>query len=137
MNIGELSKLEHHIMFHILSSHFGETMANVVLHQLIVKERTFTTSSIMPSLCSGSFTDFEPFDNSRLGKLDCTYYADAEHPLLPGTGCSIVLFATEDRTSFNFLELSFYGESLPIDLVTAELHGFTIITYDPLISRDL
>lgn len=130
MNVGELSKLEYDVMLHILSTNFGKIVAQIIISKLIVKERNFNTGSYRPDMCSASYTYFEKIniDDLHLGKLDYSYFAPAEHPLYPKTGGCFSLFTTE--TPFDFLELSFYSEDYPIDLITSEQHGFTIIVYD-------
>ncbi|MDD2816116.1 MAG: hypothetical protein PHP00_10340 [Thiotrichaceae bacterium] len=130
MNIGELTRLERDALSCIFSSVFGQDKSEILLERLVVTGRTFScgrhvTDPHSQEFCVGGYTDFSKIHLGDLytGKLKHDYFAYARHAQLESV-IGFVLFTTDDKTSFKFLELYFCGEQLPINLLTAESHGF-------------
>ncbi|MDD2816711.1 MAG: hypothetical protein PHP00_13415 [Thiotrichaceae bacterium] len=131
MNISKLSRLEHDALLCIFNTAFGQAISETLLARLVITKRVFSTSidvtdPASQELCAGGYTNFSKIYLGDLytGKLEHNYSAYAKHPQLK-YGISFLLFTTEDRTSLEFLEISFFDyEQLPIYLLTTESHDF-------------
>jgi hypothetical protein len=130
LNIGELTRLEHDALSCIFESVFGQDKSKILLERLVVTRRTFScgtgvTNPLSQEFCVGGYTYVSKIHLGDLhtGKLKHDYFACARHAQLEGV-IGFVLFTTDDKTSFKFLELYFCEEQLPINLLTAESHGF-------------
>ena len=129
--MNRLFKLEHDALLCIFNTAFGQAISETLLARLVITRRVFSTSidvtdPVSQELCIGGYTNFSKIylDDLYTGKLEYNYSAYAKHPQLK-YGISFLLFTTEDRTSLEFLEISFFDyEQLPIYLLTTELHGF-------------
>lgn len=129
MNIGELTRLERDALSCIFGSVFGQDKSEILLQRLVVTRRTFScgtnaTNPLSQELCVGGYTYFSKIHLGDLYAEKLKYYsADASHTQLRA-GIGFVLFPSDDKTSFELLELHFYEEQLPINLLTTESHGF-------------
>lgn len=122
-----LSELERKALLAILSPHLESGRLEELLSNIVVRERTFSVDVANEANCVGFYTSFEPYDLGSAVEYQSTQLsAQMAHPKL-SIGADFILFVKADRT-VDFLEATFYGETLSIESVKSAEHQFSIAT---------
>ncbi len=120
-----LSELERKVLHAILSPRLESARLEELLSNVVVRERSFSVDVVDEANCVGFYTSFEPYDlGSAVEYQSAQLSVQMAHPNL-SIGADFILFVKADRT-VDFLEATFYGETLPIESVESAEHQFSI-----------
>jgi hypothetical protein len=121
----KLTELERKALQAILSPRLENGRLDALLSDIVVKERSFSVDVASEANCVGFYTRFEPYDlGSAVEYNSAQLSVQMMHPKL-SIGADFILFVKADRT-VDFLEATFYGETLPIESVESAEHQFSI-----------
>lgn len=96
--------------------------ASLFVKTIRLDSRTFSPDSVDVQKCAGFFLNISNWEFLKDLREKSQLSMQASHPNL-SIGADFILFVESPEGPF--LEASFYGESLPIEVLLSRNHGFT------------
>jgi len=121
-----LTVFERNIIMAMLSQNLLDAeVSAVIVDKLVVKDRFFSEDTLDTSKCCGFYLHFA--ENDVLKGIESVPHhigLQGNHKELP-VGADFVLFIKPN--GIDFLEASFYGDTLPIELLLSDHPSFNIL----------
>lgn len=119
-----LTALESQVLRQMVINETGDmNLAKNFISTARVINRTFSPDALNAKRCTGFFTTMNESEFFDLMIMPPRLSLTATHPDL-SVGADFILF--KHSVEGPFLECSFYGDSLPIDTLLGDFHGFTL-----------